>query len=145
MIETILIINKQGVLRLIKVFTEDESKLDIEDLTKRVYESINTSKDTSIVYDFDYLESKRRLLFRAYGSIYIAYITDELENELGILDFINLMMKVLDDIFKGVTEKDIITNPEKIYLLLDEMVSGGIVIETDKTEILVNFNDKFKD
>ena len=145
MIEAILLVNKNGLLRFLKLYTEDESKLDINDIARRAFELISKSKETSIIFDFEYNNTKRKLLFRLYGSIYIIFISDESENELGILDFINLMMKIFDEIFKGVTEKDIIMNPDKLYLILDEMISGGMVIETDKNEIMNNYNDKIKD
>jgi hypothetical protein len=36
-------------------------------------------------------------------------------------------------------------NPEKIYLLIDEAICGGMVIETNKNEIIKNYNSKFKE
>jgi AP-3 complex subunit sigma len=146
MIESILILNKQGVLRIVKIFTEDDGKIDIDDLAKRTYSNLIQSRDTNIISDFQYCEGKtRKLLYRQFGSIYIILIIDESENELGILDYVNLMMNVLENIFKGVTEMDIINYPEKVYYVLDEMISGGFVIETDKNEILSNYNEKMKD
>lgn len=139
------ILNKLGILRFIKIYSDDEHKLNKEDLIKRIFEYISSSKDTSVIFDFDYLGEKKKLVYRTYGSIYIIMIIDDLENELGILDFINLIMKILDEVFKGVTEKHIIMNPEKVYLLIDELISGGIVIETDKNEIVSNYNEKMKD
>ncbi len=72
-------------------------------------------------------------------------IVDDLENELAILDYINVVMMVLDDVFKGVCEFHLILNPDKLYLLFDEMISNGVVIETNKVEILSNYTDKLRD
>ena len=72
-------------------------------------------------------------------------ILDDLENELAILDYLNVVMQVLDEIFKGVSELHLIVNPEKIYLLVDEMISAGTIIETNKLEIISNYNDKLRD
>ena len=145
MIECILFLSKTGILRILKIYTEDETKIDRKQLVENVMKSINNSSDTQIIYDFDYFGSKRRLVYRSFGSIYIAFVSDELENELALLDFINVMMKVLDEIFKGICELHIIMNPEKIYLAIDEMVSGGMVIEVDKTEIIKAYTDKIKE
>jgi hypothetical protein len=145
MIEALLILNKLGLVRFIKFYSEDISSTDKEELAKKVYESIISAKDTNIIYDFDYYGKRRKLVYRSYGSIYIATILDDLENELAILDFINVIMGVFDDIFKGVCELHLIMNPEKLYLIVDEMISAGIVIETSKSEIVSNYNDKMKD
>jgi AP-3 complex subunit sigma len=145
MIEGLLIINKLGLLRFIKIYSDDEHKLDKEDLVKTIFSHLQNSKDTSIVYDFNYMGQKRKLIYRLFGSIYIAMILDDLENELAMLDFINVMMQVFDDIFKGVCELHLIMNPEKVYLALDEMISGGSVIETSRIEIFSNYMDKMRD
>jgi AP-3 complex subunit sigma len=145
MIEAVLIINKLGLLRFLKIYSEDENKIDKDELIKNIISNIQSSKDAQIIYDFEYLNEKRKLVYRLFGSIYIIMITDDLENELAILDFINVMMQIFDDVFKGICELHIIMNPEKIYLLMDEMISGGMVIETNRTEIVSNFNDKMKD
>ena len=55
------------------------------------------------------------------------------------------MMSILDEVFKGISELHLIMNPEKLYLIIDEMISGGIVIETSKTEIISNYMEKMKD
>lgn len=145
MIESLLIINKLGLLRFIKVYSNDEHKLDKEELVKSIFIHLQNSKDTSIVYDFTYMGQKRKLIYRLFGSIFIAMILDDLENELAMLDFINVMMQVFDDIFKGVCELHLIMNPEKVYLAIDEMICGGSVIETSRVEIFSNYTDKMRD
>lgn len=145
MIEAMFILNKLGLLRFLKIYSDDESKLDKEELVKRVYQHLQESKETSIIFDFEYLGGKRKLVYRLFCSIYIIMIVDDLENELAVLDFINVVMQVLDDIFKGVCEIHLIMNPEKIYLIVDEMISSGSVIETSRVEITSNYFDKMKD
>jgi len=145
MIEAVLIITKQGTSRFIKIYSEDESQLDKEILTKNIFNEIVQAKDSSIIFDFEYMKLKRKLVYRLYGSIYIIFIIDEAENELAMLDFISVMMSILDEVFKGISELHLIMNPEKLYLIIDEMISGGIVIETSKTEIISNYMEKMKD
>ena len=145
MIEGVFIITKQGACRFIKLYSEDESQLDRELLIKNIYQEIIVTKDSSIIFDFDYQRTKRKLVYRLFGTIYIVFIIDEDENELAMLDFISVMMNILDEIFKGISELHLIMNPEKLYLLIDEMISGGFVIETSKTEIISNYLEKMKD
>ena len=145
MIEAVLIFSKQGINRFIKIYSEDETNLDREVLIKKIYNEIIQATDSSIIFDFVYQNLKRKLVYRLYGSIYIVFIIDEAENELAMLDFISVMMGILDEVFKGISELHLILNPEKLYLLIDEMISGGIVIETSKSEIINNYIEKMKD
>lgn len=143
MIEGVLILNKLGLLRFVKLYSQDEP--DLDKLVKEIANSITKTDKTQIIYDFDYNGSKRKLIFRLFSSIYIVLITDDLENELATLDFINVLMTVLDEVFKGVSEHHLIMHPDRLYLLMDEIISGGMVIETSKKEIISNYFDKLKD
>ena len=145
MIECLMIIRKTGILRFIKIFSENESSLNKETLLESTINYIRSSNDTQIIYDFPYNNSNKKLVYRIFGGIYIVMIVDDLENELAILDFINVIMKALDEVFGGICELHIILNPEKIYLLIDEAICGGMVIETNKNEIIKNYNSKFKE
>lgn len=147
MIESILIINKQGVIRFLKIYTLDEKNIEREKLVKTVFDMIQSrdSKGSNIIFDVEYGLSNRKLIYRLYGSIYLVMIVDDCESELAIMDFIHVFMQVLDGIFNSICELDIIMNPEKIYLAIDEMISGGIVIETSTSEIIANYKEKLKD
>ena len=145
MIECLMIISKTGILRFIKIFSENESSLNKETLLESTINYIRSSNDTQIIYDFPYNNSNKTLVYRIFGGIYIVMIVDDLENELAIIDFINVIMKALDEVFGGICELHIILNPEKIYLLIDEAICGGMVIETNKNEIIKNYNSKFKE
>src|SRR5690348_6569516 len=101
MIEALVILNKLGLLRFLKIYSDDEHKLDRDELTKRIFSNFKNTKDTSIVFDFEYMGENRKLIYRLFGSICIAMVLDDLENELAMLDFINVMMQVFDDVFKG--------------------------------------------
>jgi AP-3 complex subunit sigma len=145
MIEAFIILNKLGLLRFLKIFSEKEDSINKEDLIKRISHSVLNTKDTSIIFDLDFGGQNRKIVFRLFGTIYLIMIIDDLENELAMLDFINVVIGVLDDVFKGVCELHLIMNPEKIYFLVDEMISGGSVIETSRSEITANYLDKMKD
>ena len=48
----------------------------------------------------------------------------------------------MNEVFTGVCEMHVIMNPEKVYLLFDEAISAGMVIETDVSTIVKNYKDK---
>ena len=68
---------------------------------------------------------------------------DEGENELAILDMIQVLVEVMDKTFQSVCELDLIFYPEKIYTILEEVIMGGIVIDTDISEIWKNIKEVF--
>lgn len=51
-----------------------------------------------------------------------------------------MFVEVLDKCFENVCELDLIFNPEKAYNLLDEIVLGGMVAETNINEIWTAIN-----
>lgn len=145
MIETILILSKIGSLIFYKNYS-DKDHSSILTISSRVFNIISNTKDSSIIYDFKYNENSKneedlRIYFRFYGSLYAVLITNELENELATLDFINVMMSIFNEVFEGLSEQIFSLNCEKVHLVLDEMITGGIVIETNKTEIIKNYNE----
>jgi len=145
MIEGIFILNRSGNLRFIKIYSEEENHMDRDDLIKRIYKNIINATDINVILDFEFLGANKKLVFKTFGPVFIIFILDDSENELAILDFITVMMNCFDELFKGVCELHFIMNPEKIYYIVDEMISGGFVIETSKQEIINNFNEKMKD
>jgi AP-3 complex subunit sigma len=68
-------------------------------------------------------------------------IVDEAENELAILDMIQIIVEVMDKIFSNVCELDLIFYPEKIYSMLEEIIMGGMVIDTNITDIWKNVQE----
>jgi hypothetical protein len=58
------------------------------------------------------------------------------ENELSILEFIHMIVETFDSYFEGVCELDIMFNVEKAHMILDEVVSNGEIVETNRSRIL---------
>ena len=68
--------------------------------------------------------------------MYFICLCDMNENELITLELIHHYVECLDKYFGNVCELDIIFNFHKVYLLLDELVLGGEIMETSKDKIL---------
>lgn len=64
------------------------------------------------------------------------FAVDTAESELGILDLIQVFVEVLDKVFENVCELDLIFHPDKVNYILDEIVMGGMVLETNLGEVL---------
>ena len=73
---------------------------------------------------------------------YILY--DKEDNELIVLELINHFVECLDSFFGNVCELDIIFNFQKIYYIIEEILCGRLIQETDRNEIqkLLTIKDK---
>lgn len=58
------------------------------------------------------------------------------DNSLLTLEVIHRYVEILDQYFGSVCELDIIFNFEKAYFILDEILSGGEVLEINKNLVL---------
>lgn len=68
------------------------------------------------------------------------------QNELSALELIHNLVETMDKYFENVCELDIMFNLEKAHFILDEMISDGYVMETNKSNILrpIRLLDRFQ-
>ena len=77
-----------------------------------------------------------RILYLHYATLYFIFVVDGSESELGILDLIQVFVEVLDKCFENVCELDLIFNSDKVHHIIDEIVMGGMVLETNIADVL---------
>ena len=77
-----------------------------------------------------------RIVYRHYATLYFIFVVDGSESELGILDLIQVFVETLDKCFENVCELDLIFNSDKVHYIVDEIVMGGMVLETNIGDIL---------
>eukprot|EP01147_Barroeca_monosierra_P007487 gene7487-9796_t len=77
-----------------------------------------------------------RLVYRHYATLYFVFAVDSSESELGILDLIQQ--------FENVCELDLIFQVDKVHHILDEIVMGGMVLETNMNEVLTHVTEQHK-
>ena len=95
----------------------------------------------SFVEDEETFGKGMRVVYRVFATLYFAVCVDEAESELGIVDLIQVFVETLDRVFDSVCELDIIFNWEKAGTVLDEMVCGGMVVETSSGAVQANYGD----
>lgn len=76
--------------------------------------------------------------------MYFVFCVDSSESELGILDLIQVFVETLDKCFENVCELDLIFHVDKVHYILNELVMGGMVLETNMTEILTRIEEQNK-
>ncbi|OAF67626.1 AP-3 complex subunit sigma [Intoshia linei] len=138
MIHAIFLFNNQGRPRLTK-FYKYYSVEKQQKAIKTVYSHVSKRSDISCnflenVNIFEDIESK--LVYRHYATLYFVFVIDSCESELGILDLIQVFVEILDKIFENVCELDIIYNLDKIHSIISEMIIGGMVMQTNMSEII---------
>ena len=72
------------------------------------------------------------------------FAVDAQESDLGILDLIQVFVEALDKRFENVCELDLIFHSDRVHYILDEIVMGGMVLETNINAILQAINDQEK-
>lgn len=79
-----------------------------------------------------------------FFSSYFIFCVDSSESELGILDLIQVLVETLDRCFENVCELDLIFHVDKVHFILNEMIMGGMVLETSLQEIVSRFHEQQK-
>jgi len=132
MIRFILLLNRQGKVRLSKwyVHYEEAEKLKLQtEIHRRIV--TRDSKHTNFLEFRNY-----KIIYRRYAGLYFALCIDINDNELVHLEIIHLFVEVLDQYFGNVCELDIVFNFHKVYGILDEMIIGGEIMETSKSIVM---------
>jgi len=84
------------------------------------------------------------LIYRHYATLYFVFAVDSQESDLGILDLIQVFVEALDKCFENVCELDLIFHSDRVHYVLDEIVMGGMVLETNINNILAAIQDQGK-
>ncbi|KAJ3066146.1 hypothetical protein HDU98_010535 [Podochytrium sp. JEL0797] len=125
----ILLVSRQGKIRLTKWFTSDWSTKEKAKAVKEVSQTV-LSRRTKMCNVLEYKDYK--VVYRRYASLYFIAGTDMDDNELLTLEIIHRYVEVLDKWFQNVCELDIIFNFQQAYTILDELLIGGELQESSK-------------
>lgn len=131
-IKFILLQNRMGKTRLAKFYTPGD---DAErDATKREVHMLVNARDSHSTNFVMYKDTN--LVYRRYAGLFFICGINHEDNDMAYLEFIHLLVEVLDMFFKDVCELDLVFNFHKVYMILDEMVTGGEIQEVSRPVIL---------
>jgi AP-1 complex subunit sigma 1/2 len=134
MIEFLLLLSRQGKLRLAKWYGSyglSERQRIVREVSAMV---IGRGGGGGGGAFRDY--SGLRLVSRRYASLYFVAGCDGGENELLVLEAIHRYVEVLDRYFENVCELDLIFNYHRAHYLLDEYFMAGEVQEPSMRAVL---------
>lgn len=77
-----------------------------------------------------------KVIYRHYATLYFVFVVDDQESELGILDLIQVFVECLDKCFSNVCELDLVFGWQVLQTVLEEIVQGGMVIDTNISRIV---------
>ena len=77
-------------------------------------------------------QRKVSIVYKTYASLYVIVVADECENPLAILDIIQSFVEVLNGCFRDVSEVQLAFNPDKALQVLDSLINGGLIFETNQ-------------
>jgi AP-3 complex subunit sigma len=147
MIKGIIIVNNHGKPRLTKFYQSVTSEEKQQSVIRRVFQQVAQRPDSFC----NYLEGSIpewgeniKLIYRHYATLFFVFAVDEQESDLGILDLIQVFVEALDKVFENVCELDLIFHSDRVHYILDEIVMGGMVLETNIMAILQAIKDQGK-
>ncbi|KAL7465754.1 hypothetical protein ACHAXS_006071 [Conticribra weissflogii] len=144
MIKGIIIVNNSGKPRLVKFYQNVFGEERQQSVIRRVFQQVSQRPDSFC----NYLEGSIpewenvKLIYRHYATLYFVFAVDAQESDLGILDLIQVFVEALDKRFENVCELDLIFHSDRVHYILDEIVMGGMVLETNIHTILQAINDQ---
>ena len=137
MIYAFFVINENGEIRLARSYIE-MSQETRNRLAHEVFRMVSTRPsnlcniipgDSISSYSFS---RKVSIVYRSYASLFVITIVDECENPLAILDIIHTFVEVLNGCFRDVSEVQLAFNPDKALQVLDSLINGGLIFETNQ-------------
>ncbi|CUM63163.1 uncharacterized protein PRCAT00000730001 [Priceomyces carsonii] len=109
-------------------------------LLQQVYQlvSVRTSQECSFLTSPSLLEDLDdiKVIYRHYATLYFVFVVDDQESELGILDLIQVFVECLDKCFTNVCELDLVFGWQVLQTVLEEIIQGGMVIDTNINRIV---------
>ncbi|CAM9325392.1 unnamed protein product [Ectocarpus fasciculatus] len=145
MIRGVIIVNNHGKPRLVKFYQTVVGEEAQKSVIQRIFQQVAQRPDSFC----NYLEGiipewgeGTKLIYRHYATLYFVFAVDAQESDLGILDLVQVFVEALDKCFENVCELDLIFHSDKVHYVLDEIIMGGMVLETNINQILTAINDQ---
>jgi len=148
MIHSVIVVNNLGKARLARFYFEQLAPDRQLSILKNVFDIVSKRSDDvcccfTEVPEGDFPPGSK-LVYRHFATLYFIIVVDGAESELGILDLLQVFVQVLDSCFENVCELDLIYHFDKVNYILDEIIMGGMVLETNVDTILTAINESKK-
>jgi AP-1 complex subunit sigma 1/2 len=136
MIDFLLLISRQGKVRLSKWYAPFTTKEKARIVRECGQLAVSRPTKASNVVETESAAGKLKLVCKKYASLFFVVAISSDENELLVLEKIHHFVEVLDKYFRNVCELDLIYNFHRAYMLLDEVILAGELLESSKKAAL---------
>merc|ERR1712028_24966 len=143
--------NNHGKPRLVRFFEQEimSSEDKQQAIVREIFNMVSKRSDyacnfVETTHQNQILGGDTKIVYRHYATLYFILVVDSSESELGILDLIQVFVETLDKQFENVCELDLIFHHDKVHFILDEIIMGGMVLETNINEI-INATDAMRE
>lgn len=145
MIRAVIVINTQGKPRITKFYDRQPVEKQ-QELVRDIFGVLcSRAENVSNFIQADAIFGPgTKLVYKHFATLYFVFVFDSCENELAILDLIQVFVETLDKCFKNVCELDIVFNFNKLHTVLDEIIIGGQVVETNSSEVMKSVQEILK-
>ena len=140
MIQSFMVINNLGKVRLAR-FYGGQSRACQQEQVREAFLRVNArpAGACNFVDAEDAFGPGTRLVYRQFATLFFVVVCDTAESDLGMLDLIQVYVEALDNVFENVCELNLIFSQPKAMQLLDEVVTGGLVLDTNGADVLSRF------
>ncbi|KAI7754445.1 hypothetical protein M8C21_004708 [Ambrosia artemisiifolia] len=137
MIRAVIVINNQGKPRLTKFYNYTAVEQH-QQIIRSIYSVLCLQPEnvSNLIEGGSFLGPDSRLVYKLFATLYFVFVFDSSENELAMFDLIQVYVETLEKCFSNVCELDIVLNYSKMHTILDEMILGGQVVETNSEKIM---------
>lgn len=151
MINAVLVFNNNGQPRLTKFYTQLDTATQ-QILLRQIFDLVSARPSSACNFlplppllapagTSSSPDAPTQITYRHYATLYFILISTSTESPLALLDFIQVFVEALDRLFENVCELDLIFGFETLHAVLNEMVVGGVVIETGLEKIVAGVKE----
>ncbi|XP_047327782.1 AP-3 complex subunit sigma-like [Impatiens glandulifera] len=137
MIRAVIVMNDQGKPRLVKFYDYQPVEKQ-QEVIRSIYAVLSSRAEnvSNFIRADPVFGPDAMLVYKTFATLYFVFVFDTYENELAMLDLMQVFVESLDKCFSNVCELDIVFNFNKVHAILDEIVLGGQVLETDSSDVV---------
>ncbi|XAR72810.1 hypothetical protein NMG60_11019578 [Bertholletia excelsa] len=145
MIRAVIVMNDQGKPRLVK-FYDYQAVEKQQELIRRIYGVLcgRAENMSNFIQADSIFGPDARVVYNRYATLYFVIVFDRSENELAMLDLIEVFAETLDNCFNNVCRLDMTFSFYKVHTILDEIVLGGQVLETNSYNVVMAVEESSK-
>ena len=130
MIHSVLVFNEAGKPRLVRFYDRTPGSKQLGKM-KAIYDLLVTRNDSaSSIVKHPEQPDKLKVIYRHLATLYFVLVVDRAESELAMLDLIQVFVQALDACFENICELDVVYHWDRVNYVLDELVMGGMVLES---------------